>query len=121
MEQYAKAFYFSAAWKACRTAYLKKAGGLCERCLRKGLYVPAAIVHHKRHITPDNITDPRVTLSFDNLEALCWSCHEKEHKGRQRRYTVDAGGHVIAQDDAQGACAARGGLLRRKANNPAEN
>ena len=31
MEQYAKAFYFSAAWKACRTAYLKKAGGLCER------------------------------------------------------------------------------------------
>lgn len=120
MEQYAKAFYSSAAWKACRTAYLKKAGGLCERCLRKGLYVPAAIVHHKRHITPDNITDPRVTLSFDNLEALCWSCHEKEHKGKARRYTVDAEGHVIAQDAAEGAIIARGAVLRGKADNPAK-
>ena len=120
MEQYAKAFYLSTAWKSCRAAYMKKAGGLCERCLRKGLYVPAVIVHHKRHITPDNIKDPHVTLSFDNLEALCWSCHEKEHKGKARRYSVDAEGHVIAQDDAQGAIIARGGLLRKEAQNDAQ-
>lgn len=98
---------------------MKKAGGLCERCLRKGIYNPADLIHHKRHITPENITDPHVTLSFDNLEALCWSCHEKEHKGRQRRYTVDAGGHVIVQDDAQGAIIARRGTLQRKAQNTA--
>lgn len=120
MEPYARAFYLSAAWRSCRAAYLKKAGGLCERCLRQGLYVPADIVHHKRHITPDNITDPRVTLSFDNLEALCWSCHEKEHKGRQRRYTVDQEGHVIAQDAAEGAIIARGAILRGTADNPAK-
>lgn len=120
MEPYARAFYLSPAWRSCRAAYLKKGGGLCERCLRKGLYVPADIVHHKRHITPDNITDPRVTLSFDNLEALCWSCHEKEHKGRQRRYTVDTEGHVIAQDAAEGAIIARGAVLRGKADNPAK-
>lgn len=120
MEPYARAFYLSAAWRSCRAAYLKKAGGLCERCLRNGLYVPADIVHHKRHITPDNITDPRVTLSFDNLEALCWSCHEKEHKGRQRRFTVDQEGHVIAQDAAEGAIIARRGLLRKEAQNDAQ-
>lgn len=120
MEPYARAFYLSAAWRSCRAAYLKKEGGLCERCLRHGLYVPADIVHHKRHITPDNITDPRVTLSFDNLEALCWSCHEKEHKGRQRRYTVDQEGHVIAQDATEGRQKARGAILRGTADNPAK-
>lgn len=105
-----KEFYLSTAWRSCREAYLKKKGYLCERCLKKGLYNPAIVVHHKRHITPENLKDPRITLSFDNLEALCWSCHETEHKGKKRRYTVDREGHVIAQDAAQGRQKAREGV-----------
>ena len=121
MEAYARAFYLSQAWRSCRESYLKKVGGLCERCLRKGQYVPAEIVHHKKHITPQNITDPRITLSFDNLEALCWSCHETEHKGKQRRYTVDSNGHVTAQDAVQGRQKARGGVLREKSHSSTDN
>lgn len=32
---------------------------------------PGAIVHHKEHLTPQNINDPDITLSEDNLELLC--------------------------------------------------
>lgn len=89
MKEYAKTFYKSQAWKNCRAAYFWKAGGLCEQCLSRGLYVPGEIVHHKTEITPANITDPRVTLNFDNLELLCRSCHAEMHGGRPKRYEVD--------------------------------
>ena len=86
-------FYKSDAWENCRAAYLQSVGGLCEECLRQGLYTPAVIVHHKIHLTPDNIKDPEVALNFANLEALCRTHHGAEHSGR--RYRIDASGHII--------------------------
>ncbi len=94
MKDYAKTFYKSKTWQACRAAYIKKVGGLCERCLAKGMIVPAVIVHHKIYIGPENINDPTVTLNWDNLEALCRDCHADEHAGRERRFTVDELGRV---------------------------
>lgn len=73
---------------------MKKAGGLCERCYKEGLIKPAVIVHHKVHITPNNIGEPSITLNFDNLEALCRECHEEVHRRPEKRYTVDAEGRV---------------------------
>lgn len=97
MEQYAR-FYKSKVWQGCRAAYMKKVGGLCERCLKKGLIVPAVVVHHRIRLTQDTVNDPKISTNFENLEALCWSCHEKEHKGKQRRYQTDAQGHVVGID-----------------------
>ena len=95
-KDYAKSFYNSLAWKTCREAYKKSVGGLCERCLKKGLFTPAYMVHHKTHITPENISNPDITLNWENLEALCYDCHIEEHnRGRNRRYKVDANGKVI--------------------------
>ena len=68
------AFYHSKAWKRARAAYLDNVDGICERCGR-----PAAIVHHRRYITPEMLDDPGTTLDFANLEALCRDCHNKEH------------------------------------------
>ena len=48
-------------------------GGLCEECRDK----PGYIVHHKRALTPDNITDPDVSLSYSNLEFVCKDCHDQ--------------------------------------------
>ena len=98
MEAFAKAFYLSPEWRSARASYLKKAAGLCERCLKKGLYNPAEVVHHRIHLTEENIKDPKIRTGFDNLEALCWSCHELEHKGKKRRYNVDANGKVVSRD-----------------------
>lgn len=97
MKDYAKTFYKSQAWKQTQAAYKKAAGGLCERCQKCGLIVPGVIVHHRIHLTPDNIHDPDIALSWANLELLCRECHGKEH-GNERRYHVDAIGRITAID-----------------------
>lgn len=92
-------FYNSQAWKHCRNAYIKSVGGLCERCLKQGRITPAAVVHHKVYLNSHNIRNPKISLNWDNLEALCWEHHEKEHKGVKRRYIVDAAGRVIPDEE----------------------
>lgn len=47
-----------------------------------------------------NISDPSVLLSFDNLEALCFDCHNAEHFRSEKRYTVDEFGRVEARSEA---------------------
>ena len=94
MKDFAQSFYKSKRWQSTRRAYLASVGGLCERCLKKGLYRPAVIVHHKVYIAPENINNPEITLNWANLEAVCRECHEDEHKGSNRRYTVNEDGTV---------------------------
>lgn len=97
MKDYAAPFYKSKAWQHCRDSYVKSVGGLCEQCLKRGLYVPGEIVHHKIHLTPENIHDPGVALSWDNLVLLCRDCHADEHRKVLKRYTVDEFGRVTAR------------------------
>lgn len=95
MRQFAEIFYKSAAWVKCRNSYMKSVGCLCEKCLEEGKIVPAEEVHHKIFLTPENINDPGLTLSSDNLIALCREHHRREH-GTQKRYKVDEMGRVTA-------------------------
>lgn len=100
-KEYAKEFYASEAWHRCRLGYIRKRqgidGGMCEECGE----LPGYIVHHKHHITPGNIDDPRITLSFDNLMYVCKNCHEKIHSycGREnpgiRRVVFDSAGNPV--------------------------
>ena len=76
---FARQFYNSQAWHNARNGYMRSVRGLCERCLSKGLIVPAEIVHHKVELTPENITDVSISLDAGNLEALCRACHAEEH------------------------------------------
>lgn len=100
MKDFAKKFYLSKQWKDARAAYLNKVRGLCEACLKDGLIRPADVVHHKRHLTPENIKDPNITLNFDNLMALCHYHHAAIHENGQflprmpRRFIVDENGKV---------------------------
>ena len=71
-------------------------------------------MHHIEELTPFNITNPEITLGFDNLELLCRECHLREHdleggrwakvnaakkKGKRdaRRFSVDEFGRVTAR------------------------
>lgn len=87
-------FYSSIEWKKCREAYKKQCGGLCEECLKVGIISPAEIVHHKRPVTSENISDPKITLAFDNLMCLCREHHAQVHSKNKRRYRVDDNGEV---------------------------
>ena len=94
-------FYTTAEWKKTKNAYRKAVGGLCERCLKKGLVVAGEIGHHKIHLTPENITDPTVALDWNNLELLCRACHADEHQRLKKRYTFDEFGHVLIAPDRE--------------------
>lgn len=106
MKDYARKLYSSKAWKDTRRAYAKSRGGLCERCLAKGLIIPGQIVHHRKHISAANVDNPAVTLCWDNLELVCRDCHAELHsrdvtgakKFSKKRYVIDAEGHVTAAE-----------------------
>ena len=91
-----KDFYHSGAWADTRAAYRRSVGGLCERCLSKGIITAGYDVHHKVHLTTENVGDPAISLSWDNLELLCRDCHAEEHSRERKgmRYTVDELGRV---------------------------
>lgn len=98
--EFARSFYNSGAWHACRDTYKRQAGGLCEECLKRGVITPGVEVHHIKPVTPFNIGNPEITLNPDNLQLLCRDCHMDKHremqdetragrKRRQGRYEVD--------------------------------
>lgn len=91
-----KSFYSSKVWRDCKTEYLKKVNHQCERCRMNGLIVPAYIVHHKKHLNQANYEDASVALNFENLEALCLTCHNKEHFGskKEARWKVGESGEL---------------------------
>lgn len=78
--KFAKAFYNSKEWEAVRNAVLMRDRYLCTRCGQG-----ASEVHHIKHLTPDNIGDPSITMNMDNLTSLCRECHFEMHKGEHGR------------------------------------
>ena len=78
MKEWAKSFYKSKAWKKCRASFLASKFYICERCNEA-----AIIAHHIIYLTPENINNTSITLSWDNLEALCKDCHNKEHMSKE--------------------------------------
>ena len=93
-KDYAKSFYNSMQWRKCRDGFMSSKHFVCERC--GGL---AVICHHKTYITPSNISDPNITLNWDNLESLCMDCHNIEHTGKggicREGLTFDNEGNLI--------------------------
>lgn len=93
MKEFAKGLYKSKAWQSTRAAYMASVGGLCESCLKKGIYKPGEIVHHIIPLTPENIGDAHIALSWNNLRLVCRECHGEAHR-KQKRYRVDDTGYV---------------------------
>lgn len=94
MQEWSKKFYSSKTWQRTRKAYKQSVGGLCERCLAKGIIKAGVIVHHKKWLTPERIHDPEYTLNWNNLELVCRECHEDIHRN-MLRYEFDEDGRVV--------------------------
>ena len=78
----AVAFYGSRKWKKCRRNYLSL-HPICERCEKLGIIAKADHVHHKIYLDTQTYADPLVSMNYDNLEALCFNCHQAEHHRRK--------------------------------------
>lgn len=85
-------FYKSDRWKIARAMRIAKAGGRCENCGAVG-----SEVHHKKHLTPENVNNPKIAISQENLILLCNACHNKEHERftSKKEYYFDADGNLI--------------------------
>ena len=100
-KSFAKQFYNSKKWKDLRFAYIALRWGICERCGKSN----AKQVHHKKYLTPENIYDSSITLSFDNLELLCDECHQREHNEKYSPLRCDlefnSNGNIIKKPKTQ--------------------
>ncbi len=97
MQEFARKFYQSKAWRQTRDYIFKRDMGLCVRCGE-----PGEIVHHKTYLTPQNIDDPSVTLSEDNLELVCRVCHAIEHEGQPvtaSELMFDSEGNLVEREN----------------------
>ena len=60
---------------------------ICEECDRNGMTTPTEEIHHIIRFA-DGVTDQQIKVlaySYDNLMALCISCHKLKHK----HYRID--------------------------------
>lgn len=79
-------FYRSKDWQLLSRTYLQRAGYKCQARLEgcKGLAVE---VHHIKPIQTPEGWDLRI--DWDNLEAVCTSCHNARHGGRWKKGKSD--------------------------------
>lgn len=83
-------FYTSPAWRRLRR-YKLSMFPLCERCLDRGLTVPAIDVHHIQEID----VRPELALDYNNLESLCKTCHSQETASNSTRLKKAQKGGII--------------------------
>lgn len=97
-QAFAIAFYNSKQWKRMRAYIYSRDNGVCVKCGACG-----EIVHHKEHLTPENISDLEIALGEDNLELVCRNCHELEHPGEPitaEGLCFNEYGDLIERDDS---------------------
>lgn len=97
---WAKGFYNSKKWKDCRSSYISIRqsidGGMCEMCHQN----VGHIIHHKETLTPENITNPEISLNHKMLMFVCHDCHNKidhftDGEPNQNKYIFDELGNLI--------------------------
>lgn len=82
MAKYAiiKSFYASETWINLRLQLINERGNKCERCKKRIADSKELIGHHIKELTPENVMDHMISLNPDNIEIICFDCHNKEHK-----------------------------------------
>ena len=80
-------FYRSKAWKELSRAFLQAAGYRCQAKLTTDCKGIAAEVHHIVPIQTPEGWDRR--LDWDNLEAVCTSCHNGRHPEKLNRQSTE--------------------------------
>lgn len=95
-QEWAKAFYNSTAWKHTREAALKRDRYICRQ---PGCFRPATEVHHKKELTPENISDIKISLNLNNLISLCSECHKAITKAEHRKKGMDILPDIVFDDN----------------------
>lgn len=92
-------FYRSDRWNAFRQVVINermdKDGFVhCAECGKAILKRYDMILHHKQELTEDNVGDATISLNPDNIDIVCFKCHNMRHErfGFQKPGSVYTGG-----------------------------
>lgn len=82
-------FYKTKKWETFRKIIVDQnldADGYvhCARCGKPILKKYDLIVHHKQELSDENVNDYSVSLNPDNVECVCFSCHNRIHERFQQ-------------------------------------
>ena len=89
-------FYCSKKWRRVSAAYLSSKSFICERC-----GAPAVVCHHKKWLNDVNVHDPKISLDFENLEALCQECHNAEHGSKHDVAVFNDAGELVGVKESE--------------------
>lgn len=91
-------FYKSKEWEKFRKCIIDERTNergeiLCAHCHRPIVNRYDLIVHHKKELTDLNVNDYTISLNPDNVECICFRCHNEEHRrfgheGKKKVYIV---------------------------------
>jgi hypothetical protein len=78
-------FYKSKQWEAFRKLIINQRTDEdgyvhCCECGKPILHKYDLIIHHKQELTEANVNDAMVALNPDNVECICFRCHNKVHE-----------------------------------------
>lgn len=79
-QDFARWLYTSKAWRELRFNLIVKRGPVCQRCSKVVIDTSKLIGHHRIALSPANINDINVTLNQENIELICFDCHNVEHR-----------------------------------------
>lgn len=88
-------FYHTPAWRRVRVQVLERDHYLCQNCLRNRRITAATEVHHIQPLEEH----PELALVAENLESLCWKCHEETKHHGKRSAVIPHGVKVVKITD----------------------
>lgn len=77
-------FYKSKEWERFRKIVISNrlnddGSTVCERCGKVIVQKNDIVLHHKTELTDENVDDVSIALNENNIELVCFKCHNKEH------------------------------------------
>lgn len=94
-----KQFYRSKEWIVFRKLIILERGPKCEECGKKIVESKDIIIHHIIELTKENVNDTSISLNPDNVEIVCFDCHNKIHKrfgyGYNAPKKIDRGIYIV--------------------------
>ena len=73
-------FYASDKWISFRLGLIAERGPTCHECEKIMAKAREIIGHHKTELTPENVHDAMISLNPDNVDLVCFDCHNVIHK-----------------------------------------
>jgi len=75
-----KSFYASEAWVNFRLGLISERGTTCQACGKRIAKAREITAHHKIELAPENVRDTQVSLNPDNVDLVCFDCHNNMHR-----------------------------------------